>query len=50
MNYKIVIWPRHIVQKDINDMFSKGVNIMEIIHKNTYQGLTAKTKLMEYKL
>ena len=49
-NYKIVIWPRHIVQKDINDMFSKGVNIMEIIHKNTYQGLTAKTKLMEYKL
>lgn len=49
-NYKIVIWPRHIVQKDINDMFSNGVNIMEIIHKNTYQGLTAKTKLMEFKL
>ena len=49
-NHKIVIWPRHVTQKDINDMILNNVDVMNIIEHNTYQGLTAKTKLLEFKL
>ena len=49
-NQKIVIWPRHVIQKDINDMILNNVDVMNIIEHNTYQGLTAKTKLLEFKL
>ena len=31
-------------------MVLNDVNVMDIIEKNTYQGLTAKTKLLEFKL
>ena len=49
-NQKIVIWPKHVIQKDINDMILNNVDVMNIIEHNTYQGLTAKTKLLEFKL
>ena len=49
-NYKIVIWPKHVIQKDINDMILNNIDVMTIIEHNTYQGLTAKTKLLEFKL
>ena len=49
-NYKIVIWPKHVIQKDINDMILNDIDVMSIIEHNTYQGLTAKTKLLEFKL
>ena len=38
--------------KDINDMIMGGLSqeeIVEIINSNTYNGLSAKTKLQEYK-
>ena len=49
-NYKIVVWPKHVIQKDINDMILNNIDVMNIIEHNTYQGLTAKTKLLEFKL
>jgi hypothetical protein len=49
-NYKIVIWPKHVIQKDINDMILNDIDVMNIIENNTYRGLTAKTKLLEFKL
>ena len=49
-NQKIVIWPRHVIQKDINDMILNNVDVMNIIEHNSYQGLNAKTKLLEFKL
>jgi len=38
--------------KDINDMIQSGLTqdeLVEIITSNTYTGLSAKTKLTEYK-
>lgn len=38
---RIVIWPNKIKQKDINDMVLNGLNVMNIIQKNTFVGLEA---------
>ena len=49
-NHKIVIWPNHVMEKDINDMILNNVNVMSVMENNTFQGLIAKTKLLEFKL
>lgn len=41
MNKKIVIWPEYIKEKDINLMVLSGLDVMDIINKNTYQSLEA---------
>ena len=46
---KIVIWPRSIKEKDINDMVISRHNVMDVIKLNTYKGLEAKVKLTEWK-
>lgn len=46
---KIIIWPRSIKEKDINDMMISGHNVMDVIKLNTYKGLEAKVKLTEWK-
>lgn len=50
---KIVIWPFKPNEKmDINDLIKKGVTkeqLMKVIKDNTYSGLTAKMKLMEWR-
>lgn len=39
LNQKMVVWPQHIVEKDINDMIISGINpIQNIIDYNTFQG------------
>ncbi len=41
-NYKVVLWPKEIDQKDINQMVLSGITVNEIqqiINKNTYTGL-----------
>ena len=51
-NYRVVVWPDYVRQKDINDMILSGldaVEIAEIISKNTFQGLSAKIKLQKWK-
>ena len=51
-NYRVVIWPDYVRQKDINDMILSGldaVEIMDIISNNTFQGLSAKVELQKWK-
>lgn len=47
--FKIVIWPDNIKEKDINDMILQDLNPLKIIQENTYEGLTAKIKLDNWK-
>jgi hypothetical protein len=54
LGYKVVIWNNRRVKelKDINDMIMDGLsqtNILDIINTSTFDGLSAKLKLMEYK-
>ena len=46
---QVVIWPRGIEQKDINDMFLVGYDIMDTLKSNTYSGLEAKVKFNNWK-
>jgi len=46
---KVIIWPSIIRQKDINDMFLAGLNVMDVLKSNTYSGLEAKIKFNNWK-
>jgi hypothetical protein len=46
---KIVIWPQHIEEKDINDMVLAGHNVKKIVENNTWKDLTAKAKFIAWK-
>ena len=48
--HKIVIWPRYIEHKDINDMILGGIDVISELKNNVYSGLVAKTKMLEYKI
>lgn len=51
-NYKVVIWPENISEKDINDMIISGrtaEDIENIIKTNTFSGLEAFVKLTFWK-
>jgi len=51
-DYNIVIWPEDIQLKDVNDLIMNGYSISEvedIISKNTYNKLSALTKLTHWK-
>jgi len=45
----IVIWPSHIMEKDINDMVLAGHDVQNLIELNTYSGLEAKLKFTTWK-
>ena len=45
----LVIWPKNLIQKDINDMVLAGMNPYAIIKSNTYQGLEAQIKFTDWK-
>ena len=47
--YEIVIWPTHLVEKDLNDMTMGGHNVQSLVEFNTYNGLEAHVKLSEWK-
>lgn len=49
--YNVCIWPDYIQQKDINDMILSGIKteqIVDIINKNTFKGLKAKMKIIQW--
>jgi predicted RNA-binding Zn-ribbon protein involved in translation (DUF1610 family) len=46
---KIVIWPKAVQQKDINDMVLAGLSVMNVLKSNTYRALEAKIKFNEWK-
>jgi hypothetical protein len=47
--FKVVIWPDNIKQKDINDMYLEGINVAEVIEKNTFKNLNAMIRLNDWK-
>jgi transcription elongation factor Elf1 len=50
--YNVCIWPSFVGEKDINDMIKKGKSsgeIVDIIQKNTFNDLTAKLMLQQWK-
>jgi hypothetical protein len=47
--YPVVIWPSSITDKDVNDMVLSGHDVQSVVEYNTYQGLEAKLKLIEWK-
>lgn len=53
LGFKIVIWPTRPFEKnDINDMIKQGMSkeeVMNIIKNNTYNGLRAKMKFIQWK-
>lgn len=46
---KVVIWPKNIQEKDINDMILAGHDVMSMLKSNTYSGLEAKIKFNTWK-
>jgi hypothetical protein len=46
---RVVIWPKNIFQKDINDMVLAGVDVQTMLKSNIYSGLEAKVKFTEWK-
>jgi transcription elongation factor Elf1 len=50
--YQIVIWPKNVEEKDINDMVLANRDVDEIqaiISNNTFKGLSAMAKLSEWR-
>lgn len=50
--FNVVIWPKTVKEKDVNDMIISGKtseDIVDIINRNTYNGLQAVLKLNEWK-
>ena len=48
--YKVVIWPKDIPYKDINEMVLNGVdNIQKIIDNNTFEGLELAFKMSDWR-
>ena len=45
----VVIWPDHIQQKDINDMYLAGHDVQDLVESNTYNGLEANLKFNLWK-
>ena len=45
----VVIWPKNIKEKDINDMFLSGHCVQNMVESSTYKGLSAKLKFNEWK-
>lgn len=46
---KVVIWPNHIHEKDINAMVLAGHSVQELVEQNTYHGLEANLKFTAWK-
>ena len=47
--YSVVIFPKTIKEKDLNDMHLAGHDVKEIVKSNTFKGAEAKVKLTFWK-
>jgi len=47
--YSVVIFPKSIKEKDLNDMVLSGHDVQNVVECNTYQGLEANLKFTEWK-
>jgi hypothetical protein len=51
-NFRVVIWPKNVKGKDINDLIDSGMTtdeVMDILHSNSHRGMSAKLKFIEWK-
>lgn len=46
---KVVIYPKSVIEKDINDMVIAGRDVQNVVECNTYYGLEAKLKFNTWK-
>jgi hypothetical protein len=46
---KVVIYPRTVKEKDLNDMAMAGLDVQDMVECNIYQGLEAKVKFIDWK-
>jgi|TARA_B100001059_G_C17829517_1_gene583652 hypothetical protein len=46
---KVVVFPKEIMEKDLNDMHLNGLDVQRLVESNIYQGLEAKLKLQSWK-
>jgi hypothetical protein len=46
---RVVIYPKGVIDKDLNDMVLSGLDVQEMVKSNIYSGLEAKLKLNEWK-
>ena len=46
---QLVIWPKYIVEKDINDMVLSGLDPQKIMDSSIYSGLEARIKFLEWR-
>jgi hypothetical protein len=46
---KVVIWPKNIQEKDINDMVLAGRDVQNVVDSNVYCGLEATLKFNDWK-
>ena len=49
LGHKVVIFPKHITEKDLNDMALAGHDVQNMVESNTYQGLEATLKFTQWK-
>ena len=47
--FPVVIWPKSLKEKDINDMVLAGHDVNDLVESNTYSSLQAQVKLTEWK-
>jgi len=48
--HRVVIWPKDIDEKDLNDLYNTGVNVRSMVESSIYQGLEAKLQLSNWKV
>jgi len=46
--YKVVIYPKSIKQKDINDMVLSGIDVNKLIKERTFSGLRARAEFNQW--
>ena len=49
MKFPVVIWPKDLKEKDINDIVLSGQDVESMLKLNTYQGLEANIKFNNWK-
>ena len=48
-NFKVVIWPQNIIQKDINEMVLSKIQAEKVLNSSICSGLEAKVKFYAWK-
>lgn len=47
--HSVVIWPKDVNQKDVNDMLLAGHNVNSVVQSNSYKGLKSTLKFNEWR-